>query len=284
MTDLLQTVTLTPGLYLVATPIGNLRDITLRALDVLAQVDVILCEDTRITSKLLQAYDIRAKTLDVYSDHTADKMRPRILADLSAGKRIALVSDAGTPLISDPGYKLVRDALDLGLNVTCLPGANAVLSALQLSGLPTHQFSFLGFLPPKTKARRSAMEPWAHQPGTLVLYESGPRLLETLIDIEHVFGMRECAVVREITKMFEESRRGTVRVLIDHYSAEGPPKGEMVIVIAPAQPRVWTDDEIDEALTKALRTQHVKDAAATIAVQSGESKKKIYDRALKLKS
>jgi 16S rRNA (cytidine1402-2'-O)-methyltransferase len=284
MTGTLDAVDLPAGLYLVATPIGNLRDITLRALDVLARVDVILCEDTRMTAKLLQAHGITGRTLEIYNDHTADKIRPKVLSELAAGRRMALVSDAGTPLISDPGYKLVRDALDLGLMVTSLPGANAVLTALQLSGLPTNQFSFLGFLPPKAKARRDAIAPWAHQLGTLVLFESGPRLIETLIDLKDGLGDREAAVVRELTKMFEESRRDLLSHLIAHYESAGAPKGEIVIVVAPAKAQEWGEDEIDAAIRRALKTMSVKDAAAFVAAQSGAQKKKIYDRALALKS
>lgn len=276
-------ISLPSGLYLVATPIGNLRDMTLRAIETLGAVDMILCEDTRMTGKLLQAHAIRGPKLEIYNDHTADKIRPQVLRDLAMGKRIALVSDAGTPLISDPGYKLVRDARDLNLMVTSLPGANAVLTALQLSGLPTDKFSFLGFLPPKTKARRDVLQDWANVPSTLVVYETGPRLLDSLSDMLAVLGHREIAVTRELTKMFEEVRRDGTEALIEHYRTAGEPKGEIVIVISPPAPRDWTDDALIPLIRKALETLRVKDAAEFVASQTGLPRKKIYDMALDLK-
>lgn len=279
----MESVPLPPGLYLVATPIGNLRDMTLRALDVLAGVDVVLCEDTRVTAKLLHAHGLRVPRLEVYSDHSADRMRPKVLKELSAGARIALVSDAGMPLISDPGYKLVRDAQDLGLPVTSLPGANAVLTAVQLSGLPSDKFCFLGFLPPKSAARQAVLREWAHVPGTLVVYETGPRLIDSLGDMLAVLGPRDCAVARELTKMFEEVRRDSLPNLISAYQVDGAPKGEIVIVIAPPQSVEWSAADIDAALRKAMENMSLKDAAAYVAEQSGVAKKKIYDRALDLK-
>ncbi len=279
----LQPIQLQPGLYLVATPIGNLRDMSIRAIETLSAVDIILCEDTRMTGKLLQAHGIKGK-MDIYNDHTADKIRGRVLEMLAEGKRIALVSDAGMPLISDPGYKLVRDAQDLGLNVTTVPGANAALAALQLSGLPTDKFCFLGFLPPKEKARRDALREWAEVKGTLVAYETAPRLIESLEDMAAVLGDRPAAVVRELTKMYEEVRRDNLSALAGHYRNAGEPKGEIVIVIGPPEERIFSDEQIETLLQNALQNMSVKDAAAQVAEQTGMARKKVYELALKLKT
>lgn len=278
----LEKAPLPSGLYLVATPIGNLRDITLRALDTLGEVDVVLCEDTRMTGKLLHAHGIRAEKLEIYNDHSADGVRPAILRRLAEGKSMALVSDAGTPLISDPGYKLVRDAQDLGVMVTALPGANAVLTGLQLSGLPTDKFSFLGFLPPKTKARCDVLQDWAQVPGTLVVYETGPRLIESLKDMAAILGDREAAVTRELTKMYEQVRRDTLRRLIAHYSEAGEPKGEIVIVIGPPLARAAGEDEIKAALARLLPGHSVKDAAGIVAETLGVPRKTAYEFAIML--
>ncbi|MBU0799637.1 MAG: 16S rRNA (cytidine(1402)-2'-O)-methyltransferase [Alphaproteobacteria bacterium] len=276
----LETTPLAPGLYLVATPIGNLRDITLRALDVLAAADLVVCEDTRVSGKLMQAYGIKAKLLP-YNDHNAGKQRGPIIEKLSAGGRVALISDAGTPLISDPGYKLVRDCLDLGLMVTTLPGANAVLPAIQLSGLPSDRFTFAGFAPPKSTARREWLRPLLAAPGTLVTYESGPRLAASLADMAAVLGDdRPAAVVREITKMFEESRRGTLRELADHYAAADTTRGEIVIVIGEGIEAQADEAQVDVMLLSALKTMSVRDAAAHVATATGLPKKQIYERAL----
>lgn len=269
-----------PGLYLVATPIGNLRDMTLRALDVLAAADMVLCEDTRVTGRLLQAYDIDAR-MRAYNDHNADRQRGAVLETLSAGAVVALVSDAGTPLISDPGYKLVRDCLDLGIAVTALPGANAPLTALQLSGLPSDAFGFGGFLPSKSEARRKKLQEWTKAPGSLIFFESGPRLAAALEDIGAVLGDRPAAVVREMTKLYEESRRGAVLELARHYREEGPPKGEIVIITGPQVPQDGTAD-IDRLLREALSHMSVRDAAAHVATATAQAKKDIYRRALEL--
>ncbi len=221
-----------PGLYIVATPIGNLRDITLRALDALNAADLIVCEDTRVSGKLLSHYGISKPTLS-YNDHNGPERRPKIMAALTEGKCVALVSDAGTPLVSDPGYKLVREAIERGFYVTTLPGASSVLSALCLSGLPTDRFLFAGFLPAKKEACRKAIQTLANVPSTLVLFESARRLPETLALLQEVLGNREAAVVREITKLYEESRRGTLQELHAHYEKAGAPKGEVVIVVGP---------------------------------------------------
>jgi 16S rRNA (cytidine1402-2'-O)-methyltransferase len=278
----LQTAALPPGLYLVATPIGNLRDMTLRAIEVLQGVDLILCEDTRVSGKLLQAHGVKDKKLDIYNDHSADRMRPKILKNLAEGMRIALISDAGMPLISDPGYKLVRDAQDIGLPVTSLPGANAVLTALQLSGLPTDKFSFLGFLPAKEKARRDTLREWADVPGTLVVYETAPRLIGSLKDMATILGDRAAAVTRELTKMFEEVRRDKLSALVAYYESEGEPKGEIVIVIGPPGEKVISEETVENLLRTALQTLSVKDAAAKVAGETGLKKKELYERALQL--
>lgn len=273
------------GLYLVATPIGNLRDMTLRAIDILGAVDLVLCEDTRMTGKLLQAHGIKARQMEVYSDHTADRMRPKILEQLASGRSIALVSDAGMPLISDPGFKLVRDVQDLGLPVTSLPGANAVLTALQLSGLPTDKFCFLGFLPPKDKARRDVLSEWAEVPGTLVVYEAAPRLIDSLSAMADIFGKKRlAAVTRELTKMFEEVRRDTLENLILYYAETGAPKGEIVIVIAPPEKKAYDDAALETLLLQALAEGNgVRDAAAAVAEKTGMPRKTLYDMALALK-
>lgn len=274
-------VNLAPGLHLVATPIGNLRDITLRALEVLAGVDLIVCEDTRVSKKLCDAYDIRAQLVP-YNDHNADRQRGGIIARLAQGEKVALISDAGTPLVSDPGFKLVRDCLDLGINVTSLPGANAPLSALQLSGLPSDKFCFIGFLPPKETARRKVLEEWKNVPATIVAFETAPRLFESLRDIEKIMGAREAAVARELTKMFEEVRRGKISELIAHYEAEGAPKGEIVLVIAPPGQKIYDDEELNRMLRGALKDMSTKDAAAFVAESTGMPKKKLYEMALKI--
>lgn len=270
---------LEPALYLVATPIGNLRDITLRALDVLRAADRLLCEDSRVTGKLLNAFSIK-RSLSVYNDHSTETVREDVLSALQAGQSVALVSDAGTPLVSDPGYKLVRAVLAAGLKVTALPGANAVLTGLQLSGLPSDAFSFIGFLPVRKEARRERLFAWRDVPGTLVLFESGPRLAESLVAMAEVLGDRPAAVIRELTKMFEESRRGSLQELALHYEQAGPPKGEIVVVIGEGA----EDDapDVDQLLRDALKNMSVRDASTLVASQSGMPKKDVYGRALLL--
>lgn len=279
----LDPVPLVPGLYLISTPIGNLRDITLRALEVLAAVDVIACEDTRMTGKLLEAHSIKPARLIVYNDHNADASRKGILDMLAQGKRIALVSDAGTPLISDPGYKLVRDAQDMGFRVTSLPGANALLTALQLSGQPTDKFSFLGFLPARAKARQDVLKEWRAVPGTLVAYETGPRLIDSLSDMAQVLGgARQAAVTRELTKMYEEVRRESLDHLVAYYEAEGAPKGEIVVVIGPGSADAASEDDIKARLQQLLPDLSVRDAAAQVADEMGIPKKQAYEFAIML--
>jgi 16S rRNA (cytidine1402-2'-O)-methyltransferase len=273
-------VNLPPGLYLVATPIGNLRDITLRALDTLRAVDTILCEDTRVTAKLMNAHGLK-KPLQVYNDHSDDARRAGVLDNLRNGAKIALVSDAGTPLVSDPGYKLVREALVENLKVVPLPGANAPFPALQLSGLPSDAFSFIGFLPPKAEGRKKKLRQWQAVPGTLIAFETGPRLLASLSDMLEVLGDRPAAVVREITKMYEESRRGCLSELVALYQGKGAPKGEIVVVIGEGENKMESQD-VDILLEDAMVTMSLRDAVTHVAQLSGMPKKDVYARALEM--
>lgn len=272
------------GLYLVATPIGNLGDISARAVDVLKSADLIACEDTRNTQKLLTLLGIGGKKLTAYHNFNAEKACPKILEHLQNDEMIALVSDAGTPLVSDPGYKLVRKCVDNGIYVTSVPGACAFLTALQLSGLPSHRFLFQGFLPPKTTARKKELTELSRVPATLIFYESPQRLEETLTDMLEILGNRFAAVVREITKKFEQTVRGTFTDLLDGYAQNGYPKGEIVIVVEPPAMEKAAPVEIDALLNQALLTMRVKDAAAFVAEQTGESKKNLYQRALDLQN
>jgi 16S rRNA (cytidine1402-2'-O)-methyltransferase len=270
------------GLHLVATPIGNLRDVTLRALEVLAAAELIACEDTRVTRKLLDHYGI-STPLTPYHDHNAAEARPRLLARLAAGAAIALVSDAGTPLVSDPGYKLVRAVRDAGVNVTALPGASAVLAALAVAALPTDRFFFEGFLPPKEGQRRARVAELARIPATLVLFESGPRVAATLADLAAVLGSREAAICRELTKLHEEVRRGELAALAQHYAGTAEIRGEFVIVIAPPAPQVEIEAaDLDALLRPALDRVSVKEAVAEIASVTGRPRREVYQRALAL--
>ena len=272
---------LPPGLHIVATPIGNLGDITLRALAALAGADLIACEDTRVTRKLLDRYGI-ATPLAPYHDHNAAKARPMLLRRLAEGAAIALVSDAGTPLVSDPGFKLVREAREAGHAVTALPGASAVLAALTVAGLPTDAFFFAGFLPPKQGARRSRIAELVRVPATIVLYETGPRVAETLADLAAGFGPREAALCRELTKLHEEVRRGDLATLAEG-CASGEVRGEMVLVIAPPQAAGQPSPEAAERLLReALSRASLKDAVAEVALATGLPRREIYQRALAL--
>jgi 16S rRNA (cytidine1402-2'-O)-methyltransferase len=272
---------LASGLHIVATPIGNLGDITLRALETLAGADLIACEDTRVTRKLLDRYDI-ATPLTPYHDHNAAKARPMLLRRLAEGAAIALVSDAGTPLVSDPGFKLVRAAHEAGLAVTALPGASAVLAALTVAGLPTDQFFFAGFLPPKEAARRSRIAELGRIPGTLVLYESGPRVAATLADLAAGLGAREAALCRELTKLHEEVRRGDLATLAQS-CAVNEPRGEIVLVVAPPQaPQLPSVSETDVLLRDALARVSLKDAVGEVADATGLPRRDVYQRALAL--
>lgn len=270
------------GLYLVATPIGNLGDISARAVEVLKTADLIACEDTRVTSKLLSYLGISAK-LTPYHEHNAEKVRPQLMERLKNGEMIAQVSDAGTPIVSDPGYRLVQDCIENGIYFTAIPGASAVLTALQLSGLPSHRWLFEGFLPAKTAAKEKELGKLANIPATLIFYESPNRLIETLESMKKVLGDRPAAVARELTKKFEQTVRGTFSDLLAYYDRNGQPKGEIVIVIAPPLEQKAEAADIDDMLKKALETMRVKDAAAFVAELTGVSKKELYQRALELK-
>ncbi len=273
---------LAAGLYLVATPIGNLRDITLRALEVLAAADLVACEDTRVTRKLFDHYGLSAPLMS-YHDHNAEAARPKILERIATGGAVALVSDAGTPLISDPGFKLVREAAAAGVAVTAAPGASAVLMALTVAGLPTDRFFFDGFLPSKAAARRARIGELARIPATLVLYESGPRLADALADLAAGLGARAAAVCRELTKLHEEVRRGALDALARDYAAGAETRGEIAIVIAPPDaPAPSGAEEIDALLRAALARVSLKDAVAEVAAATGEQRRTVYSRALEL--
>jgi 16S rRNA (cytidine1402-2'-O)-methyltransferase len=269
------------GLYLVATPIGNLGDISLRALEVLAGVDVIACEDSRVTRKLVERYGITTR-LTSYHEHNAAEARPKLLARLAAGEAVALVSDAGTPLISDPGYKLVRAAQDAGHSVTAIPGASSVLTALSVAGLPTDRFFFEGFLPPKQAARQKRIAALAAIPATLVFFESGPRLADTLSDLAAGLSSRAAAVCRELTKLHEEIRRQHLAALAHHYAAGGETRGEIVIVVAPPAEQDDAAVDIDALLRRALTRVSLKDAVGEVALATGRPRRAVYQRALDL--
>jgi 16S rRNA (cytidine1402-2'-O)-methyltransferase len=271
-----------PGLYLVATPIGNLRDITLRALDVLAQADLIACEDTRVTGKLLRLLGIDGR-LTPYHDHNADAARPGLLARLAEGAVVALVSDAGTPLVSDPGFKLVRDCVAAGHPVTALPGPSAALVGLQLSALPADRFLFAGFLPGRAVARRAAVQELAAVPATLIFFESPHRAAESLADMERVLGERPAALARELTKLHEEVVRGTLGELARRF-AETPPRGEVVIIVAPpGAAELAAPDEIEQQLRAAFdATGSVRDASALVSAETGQPRRAVYATALRL--
>jgi 16S rRNA (cytidine1402-2'-O)-methyltransferase len=270
------------GLYLVATPIGNLGDVTLRALEVLAGVDLIACEDTRITRRLTERYAITAQ-LTPYHEHNAASARPKLLERLAQGASIALVSDAGTPLISDPGFKLVREVCAAGFPVVALPGPSSVLTALSVAALPTDRFFFEGFLPPKQTARRARLTELSRLDATLVLFESGGRVQETLSDLSAIMGGRDAAICREMTKMHEEINRGPLSELAQS-AATLETRGEFVLVIGPrAEGReLMTADEVDDLLRDRLARDSVKDAVAHAVEVSGRPRREIYARALEL--
>jgi 16S rRNA (cytidine1402-2'-O)-methyltransferase len=272
----------TAGLHLVATPIGNLGDITLRALETLAGADAIACEDTRITRRLTERYGIAAE-LTPYHEHNAATARPKILARLAQGAAIALVSDAGTPLISDPGFKLVREACAAGHPVTVLPGPSSALAALSVAALPTDRFFFEGFLPAKETARRARLSGLARIDATLVLFESGNRLPATLADLTEIMGAREAAICRELTKLHEEVTRGTLAELAGQDETLET-RGEFVLVVGPpaADAHVLTDEALDNLLREQLRDQSVKDAVAHTVELSGRPRREVYARALEL--
>src|ERR671921_302244 len=267
---------LRPGLYVVATPIGNLKDVSFRALSVLAAADAVLAEDTRVTKTLLAHYGITTP-LVAYHEHSNEGVRE--------GQALALVSDAGTPLVSDPGYKLVQAAIEAGLPVTPIPGPSAVLTALVASGLPTDRFFFEGFLPAKSGARRTRLAEIGAIPGTLMLFEGPHRLPEMLADAAEVLGERQAVVARELTKMFETIRRGTLSELARQFAEEGPPKGEIVVLIGEASKDVHAaeaDAALDDKLEAALKNHSIKDAAALVAAELDLPKREVYSRALTL--
>jgi 16S rRNA (cytidine1402-2'-O)-methyltransferase len=272
---------LVPGLYLVATPIGNLRDITLRALDVLAGADVILCEDTRVGGKLLAAHGLAGR-LERYDEHAAERVRPKALAALAGGGTLALISDAGTPLISDPGYRLVKEALAQGSAVFPVPGASAALAALTVAGLPTDRFLFAGFPPSRQAGRRALFAELAPLRATLIFYESGPRLAASLADMAHAFGPREAAVARELTKLHETVTRGPLLDLAADPRLDTP-KGEIVVVIGPGEQRLASADEADAALAEAVARLGPARGASEVARALGLSRRDLYARALALK-
>jgi 16S rRNA (cytidine1402-2'-O)-methyltransferase len=274
---------LSPGLYLVATPIGNLGDISLRALAVLAGAHVIAAEDTRHSKKLLSHFGIRGE-LTPYHEHNAERERPRLLSRIRAGQAVALISDAGTPLVSDPGYKLVREALDEGLMVTSLPGPSAALAALTNSGLPTDTFLFGGFLPPKSGPRHTRLTALKDVPATLILFETPPRLAKSLADMAEVLGPREAAIARELTKLHETVTRGTLDALADAVAAGEALKGEVVVVIAPptAEETEITDERILADLEAALETQSFRDAVRGVTEALNVKRARVYELGLDL--
>jgi 16S rRNA (cytidine1402-2'-O)-methyltransferase len=285
MNDLIDSTDTAPmqqGLYLVATPIGNLRDITLRALDVFKAADAVLCEDSRVTGRLMQAYNLKKKLI-VYNDHSDEGDRGSILARLAAGEVLALVSDAGTPMLSDPGFKLVAACSAQGVSVTPIPGASALLPALQLSGLPTDRFLFAGFLPHKSAARRTVFENLKKIAATLVFYESPVRMAESVADAYAVLGDRPVAMAREVTKLHEECRRGTLAAWAADESLLGVMKGEAVLMIGAGAGEAVSDADIENALKQSLQTMSVKDAAEVVSKATGTSKKAVYEMALRLR-
>lgn len=294
MTDLIQpqpetfgvdAAQFTPGLYLVATPIGNAADITLRALALLNRADLVACEDSRVTGPLLKRYGI-GTPLFPYHEHNAAKVRPQLLQKLQAGAVVALVSDAGTPLINDPGYKLVRECIAAGVMVTALPGASAVLTGLSLSGLPSDRFLYAGFPPSKESARQKWLAELKGIAATLVFLESPQRLPESLAAMAAVLGpQREAAVARELTKKFEEVRRGTLADLAAHYAEHGPPKGEVTLVVGPPPEDAaeLTADDLDTALREAMARLPLRQAVDEVATVLNLARKPVYARALDLK-
>jgi 16S rRNA (cytidine1402-2'-O)-methyltransferase len=272
---------LAPGLYLVATPIGNLRDITLRALDVLNACDLVLAEDTRVTAKLLNAYGLHKK-LERYDEHSAARAGPKIMALLEGGARIAQCSDAGTPMVSDPGSRLAVEAIAAGHAVFPIPGASAPLAALTLAGLPTERFMFVGFSPPKAAARRTFLAELANVRSTLIFFESGPRLAASLADMAAVLGDRPAAVCRELTKLHETCVRGRLSELAADPKLDDP-KGEIVVVVGPGEAEVATEADADAALAEALTRLPPGEAASEVARALGVNRRDLYRKALALK-
>ena len=271
------------GLYIVPTPIGNLRDITLRAIDILASANIVACEDTRITGRLLDAYNLRPRMI-AYHEHNAQRQRPRILDILATGKIVCLVCDSGTPLISDPGYKLVQAATQAGFYVTALPGASAVLTGILASGLPTNRFLFAGFPPPRANARRRFLTEFVSCPASLIFFESPKRLTASIEDMWNVFGERPAAVARELTKRFEEIERSTLSSLAKNFRGKSALRGEIVVIIGPPLPKIVTDIQVDRALNAKLKKTGVKEASSAVSKALGLPRRSVYQRALELKN
>lgn len=271
------------GLYIIATPIGNLRDISPRAVETLQEADIIACEDTRVSKKLFSLLGLPLnKKFIKYEDHSEEKQAQNIIDFITSGSAVALISDAGSPLISDPGYKLVRKCREQNVYVTALPGACAVVTALQLSGLPTNRFMFAGFIPNKDKARADLFNELKSIDSTLVFYETAPRLLKTLQQAAQIFENREVAVARELTKMYEETVGGNISAVIEYFT-ENEPRGEFVLMIAPPAEREYKLDDIRPLLQKRLRETSLKTAVKEICAQYGFNKNEVYDLALELK-
>lgn len=271
------------GLYIVATPIGNLGDITLRALETLHSAELIACEDTRMTGRLLRHFGIEGQ-MESYHDHNAHLKRPQLIA-AAQGKPVALVSDAGTPLISDPGYKLVRGAIEAGVTVQAIPGASSIMAALCVAGQPTDRFLFEGFLPPSENQQRNVLKELSRVRTTLVFFESAKRLRDTLPVMAEILGPREACIARELTKLYEEAVHGTLPELAAHYAALPEPRGEIVIVVGPPSEELMqpSEDDMDSALRNAMTRQSLKDAVAEVCALLGAPKSKVYARALKIK-
>lgn len=278
-------VRLGPGLYIVATPIGNARDITLRALDVMGGVSAIAAEDTRVTRRLLDIHGIKPPELVRYDEHAAARARPGLMARLAAGEAVALATDAGTPLVSDPGFRLAEAAIEAGHKVIPVPGASAPLAALALAGLPSDRFLFAGFPPNKSGQRKTWLRELANVPATLIFFESVKRLAGSLADMAAVLGDRPACVAREITKLHEEARRGDLAELAAHYAEAGPPKGEATVVVGPPAPAAAPEAaDIDALLGQLLAEMSVKDAARAAAEATGLSRGDLYQRALAMKA
>lgn len=276
---------LTDDLYIIATPIGNMGDITFRAIEVLKSVDAVLCEDTRTSGKLLSYYGINTPRI-AYHEHNEKEMSRKIISMIKdSGKKLALISDAGTPLISDPGYRLLRECAEAGVSFTSLPGACACIDALVLSAMPTDKFLFAGFLPNKSSARKTAIKEIEDITSTVIFYETANRLLDSLKDIKEVLGERTIAVTRELTKKFEEVRRGSLSELIDFYEKNGNPRGEIVLILAGAEKGKikFSQDDLDNMIVNELKNKSVKDASALVSEKTGVSKRDLYQRALELK-
>ncbi|MGB3539699.1 MAG: 16S rRNA (cytidine(1402)-2'-O)-methyltransferase [Mesorhizobium sp.] len=271
------------ALYLVATPIGNLGDITLRALETLAAADIVACEDTRVSRVLLARYGIRRRTT-AYHEHNSAEAGPKLIAAMEAGQSVALISDAGTPLISDPGYRLVGEAQEKNIRIVPIPGPSAALAALTASGLPSDAFLFAGFLPVKTGQRLSRLQELKSVPATLIFFESPRRLADTLVSmVEALGGARKAAIGRELTKTFEEMRPGTLAALADHYAAADTPKGEIVICVGPPEAAANEPADIDRLLLSLSAEMPASRAAAEAAKMTGGERQALYRRLLELK-